>query len=100
MANDVRIGVGATDNASSTLDKIRDKFDQLGASKGAQSILMGVGLAAGQMAFNALGKAASAAGDLITGSVDAAKQMQVAQAKLDQALINTGSSYAANATAI
>lgn len=100
MANDVRIGVGVKDTASSALDKIRDKFDQLGASKGAQSILMGVGLAAGQMAFNALGRAASAAGDLITGSVDAAKQQEVASAKLDQALRNNGSSYAANADAI
>jgi len=100
MANDVRIGVGATDNASSTLDKIRDKFDQLGASKGAQSILMGVGMKVGEMAFDALGKAAQAAGNLITGSVDAAKAQEVASAKLDQALRNNGTSLAAQSGAI
>ena len=63
------------DRVSGQLGKIRDKFDHLGKSKGFQSLLMGVGLGAGQAAFGLIGNAASAAADFIGESVNAARDM-------------------------
>ena len=45
------------DQISSRLDRVRDKFDQLGRSQGTRAILQGVGVSAGISAFNLLGGA-------------------------------------------
>ncbi len=81
MANTVRIKATLDDGVSSKLDKIRDKFDRLGKSKGAASILQGVGLGAGAAAFNLLGSAASGAADLIGDSITAASDMNESLSK-------------------
>ena len=72
--NTVTIRTRFDDQVSKPLDKLRDKFDQLGKSGGAKSILQGVGMGAGIAAFNALGTAMSGAvsyvGDLVQGAMD------------------------------
>jgi len=75
MTSRVRFVAGMDDNVSSKLDKIRDRFDQLGASKGAQSILMGVGLSAGTAAMDVLGGSMSRLVDVIGGSIAAASNL-------------------------
>lgn len=73
--NTVRIRAVLDDKVSGGLDRIRDRFDQLGKSKGAKSLLMGVGMGAGAAAFSLIGSAASAAGDFIGESINAARDM-------------------------
>lgn len=72
--NRVRIRGSYEDGGTaSALDKLRSKFEALGSSKGAQSILMGVGLGAGQMA---LSKITDAVGGLAQGIVGGAANME------------------------
>lgn len=75
MTNLVRIRAVLDDKVSGSLDRIRDRFDRLGKSKGAMSILQGVGLGAGAAAFTMLGQAAGAAGDFIGDSINKARDM-------------------------
>lgn len=63
------------DRVSSKLDRMRDKFDSLIESKGAQGILMGVGLAAGSAAMNALGSAMSSMASFANDSIRAASDL-------------------------
>lgn len=63
--NDVRFRASLDDKVSGSLDKLRDKFDQLGKSKGAQSILQGVGQGLGQAALKRTGDVV----DFVTGTI-------------------------------
>lgn len=83
MANDVRIRATVNDQVSGPLNKIRDRFDHLGKSKGFQSIVGGVGLGIGMQAWNmALGSINGLIGD----SIEAAKAEEVSIQKLGSAL--------------
>jgi len=73
--NVVRIRAILDDKVSGGLSKINDKFTALGKSKGAMSILQGVGVGAGVGAFSLLGSAASMAADFIGESITAASNM-------------------------
>lgn len=73
--NRIRIIGQLDDKISSGLAKIRDDFDRLGTSKGAQSLLMGVGMEVGRRAFDFL---ANSVGDVVgylRSSVDAASDL-------------------------
>lgn len=86
MTNDVRFRSSFDDRVSSGLDRIRDKFDQLGKSKGAQSILSGVGLGAGVAAFGLLDRAISGTFDAIGGLVKNAQEEETGITRLGAAL--------------
>lgn len=75
MANDVRIRASLDDKVTGGLDKIRDRFDTLGKSKGFQSLVMGVGVGAGINAFSLLQSGVSVATDAIFDSVKAASHL-------------------------
>lgn len=68
---------------SGPLEKIRGDFDRLGKSKGAQSVLAGVGMGAGLSAWNlvgsAIGKATEYIGDAIGAASDLAESTSKAQ---------------------
>jgi hypothetical protein len=93
MSNNVRVKASVDDKISGPLAKIKDRFDALGKSKGAMSILQGVGMGAGITAFNLLGTAASKAGEFIGDSVDAASA-------LNETLSKSRAVFGTNADAI
>lgn len=70
--NTVKFVAQLQDNVSSGLAKIRDNFDRLGNNKGAQSLLQGVGVAAGINAYNLLGNAVSNVEGYVFDSIQAA----------------------------
>jgi hypothetical protein len=73
--NRIRFRADIDDKVTSKLGKIRDNFDRVGKSKGAQTLLQGVGLGAGIRAFDLIGSAARGAIDGITASIDASRDM-------------------------
>lgn len=73
--NRVRVGGEFDDQISSKLDKLRDKFDTLGKNKGAQSILMGVGLGAGAMAVGAVAAVVEKLGEVAFAAIDDASNL-------------------------
>ena len=74
--NEVRVSSHFSDKVSKPVDQIRKKFEQLGKSVGgSNAILQGVGLAAGTMAFNALGSAIGSAAQFMGDSVRAASDL-------------------------
>jgi len=75
MTNRVRFTSDIDDKVSGKLDRMRDKFDSVIESKGAQGILMGVGLAAGSAAMNALGSAMSSMANYASDSIRAASDL-------------------------
>ncbi len=79
--NTVRIRAVLDDKVSSGLDKIRARFDTLGKSKGAQSVLQGVGIGAGINAFNALGTVIGSVTDYIGESIKAASDLHESMSK-------------------
>lgn len=97
MANDVRIRAWVKDEVTGPLGKITDKFDNLGKSKGFQSIAMGVGVGIGaQLWSQASGQIVSAIGD----AVEAAKEEEVSIQKLGSALKANVENYNGNTDAI
>ncbi len=86
MAGENRVRILATldDKVSGSLDKIRDRFDTLGKSKGAQSILQGVGVGAGVKAFGLLESAISSATGFVEGSIEAASNLNETMTKSEQ----------------
>jgi hypothetical protein len=79
--NTVRIRSVFDDKVSSSLDSIRKKFDGLSQSKGAQSILGGVGLGVGAKAFSVLDDAIAGVGDQISQSIKAASDLNETMSK-------------------
>lgn len=73
--NKLRVRGEFDDKISSPLDKLRDRFDQLGKSKGAKSILQGVGMGAGVAAFGLLGRGIGAVVDIAGDSIRAASDL-------------------------
>lgn len=71
MANEVRIRAYVQDQVSGPLNKITDRFDTLGKSKGFQSIAMGVGVGIGAQAWaQASGAIVGFIGDSINAASD------------------------------
>jgi hypothetical protein len=101
VANTVRIGTQVTGvkAASSDLDKLRDKFDRL-QKQGAKGFMTGVGAGVGIAAFNALGQAASMAGDALGGAIRAAAEEETSIARLGTALEANVKSWDGNTKAI
>jgi hypothetical protein len=81
--NNVQIKGTYDDQISGPLDKLRDKFDTLGKSKGAQSILGGVGLAAGSMAFNLLENSVGGVTNAVEGMISKASDLNETVNKVD-----------------
>lgn len=81
MANNtIRIRGVFDDQVSTKIDRLRDRFDTMGKSKGFQSIAQGVGLGAGLKAWDLIGNAAGRAVDYIGDSIDAASDQREALA--------------------
>lgn len=76
----IRIRGQFDDKISSGISRIRDDFDRLGKSKGAQSLLMGVGVSAGIMAVNALKGAMDGLVSAVFDTVGAASNQREAMA--------------------
>lgn len=98
--NTVQIKGTFDDQVSGPVDKLRDKFDQLGKSQGAKSILQGVGIGAGIRAFNLLDSAIGAVGDALGETVKKAEEDQVASARLDASLKANVANWDGNRDAI
>lgn len=75
MSNRIRIVGQLDDKVSSGLAKIRDDFDRLGKSKGAQALLMGVGMEVGRRAFDFLASSVGNVVDYLRNSVAAASDL-------------------------
>lgn len=88
MPNDLRIRAWLDDQISGKLAKIRDNFDRLGKSKGALSILQGVGMGAGISAWNMVGNAVSGAVDFMGQAIDSASNLREAMALSQQVFEN------------
>ena len=99
-ANLLRVRSEFDDKLSSPLDRVRDKFDQLGKSKGAKAVLQGVGMGAGIAAWGLLQRAIGGAVGMLGESIQMAKDEQVGIAKLDQALAANIAGWDGNRQAI
>lgn len=86
MANEVRIRATVNDQVSGPLNRIEDKFDNLGKSGGFKSVVQGVGMGVGIAAWNQLRNVVGAATQLIGDSTQAALEEEASLAKLDAAL--------------
>jgi hypothetical protein len=73
--NNLRFKATMDDQVSSRLDKIRDKFDTLGKSKGFKSLAQGVGIGAGISAWNAVGSAVSGAFEFMGDAIGKASDL-------------------------
>lgn len=82
MSNDLRFRATMDDKVSGTLGKMKDKFDLLGKSKGAQQILGGVGVGVGIKALGILQNSMSGVGDVIADSITAASDLAETQSKV------------------
>lgn len=81
MANNVRIVAKLDDAVSSPLEKIRDKFDQMGAGAASASLIGNVGAMALSAGVNMLGNAAGAVVDELGKSVQAASNLSESLSK-------------------
>jgi hypothetical protein len=100
MANSIRIAATLSDQVSSPLQKITDKFDQLGKSKGAQSILQGLGVGLGISAYGLLTSAIGDVKGALESAVSGAEAEQAAMAKLSAAFTAQGLDLKSYATQI
>src|SRR5512137_1013141 len=100
MANNVRFTASLNDQVSGKLTKIRDNFDRLGKSKGAMTLLQGVGMGAGISAWGAVSNAASGAIDYLAQATRAAAEDEASQLKLYQALEQNARGWDGNREAI
>lgn len=85
-ANTVRIRAVLDDKVSSSLSRIRDSFDRLGKSKGAASILQGVGVGAGISAWGLLDSAVSRVVGVMGDATKAAMEEEASIARLGASL--------------
>lgn len=81
MANEIRIRAVLDDKISSNLDRIHDKFDTVGKSKGFQSVIQGAGIGAGISLYGALGRAIGGATDFVVDSIAAASDLNETMSK-------------------
>jgi hypothetical protein len=66
MANNITINVRAVvDKAVSEVDRMKSSLNNLSTSEGFKSAIMGVGISAGMMAFNAIGASIAGVGNVI-----------------------------------
>lgn len=98
--NRVRILATLDDKVSSGLDKIHDRFDTLGKSKGFQSVLQGVGVGAGISIYSQLGSAVGKVTDLIGESIQAALADEESQNRLRASLTANVPAWDGNTTSI
>jgi hypothetical protein len=101
VANTIRIGVQATGTAkaSSDIDKLRDKFEQL-QKGGAKGFAIGAGAVVAGAAIAALGIAVSKAGEFIGDATQAALEEEVSIQKLGTALRANVKDWDGNTAAI
>lgn len=97
----VRIGVGVTGarGAASELDKLRDKFTKL-QKQGAKGFAIGAGVAATNLAFNAVGTAISKVTGYLGESADAFRADAISQGQLRTSLAANDAAYRGNAQSI
>jgi hypothetical protein len=88
------------DRASGPIDRIRQKFTDLGKAGGAQNILTGVGLGIGARGFDMLTQAAGRAVDVIQDAIKGAIEEEAGIAKLDAALKANVKGWDGNTAAI
>jgi hypothetical protein len=86
MGNSVRFKASLDDQVTGKLGRIRDQFDRLGKSKGAASILQGVGMGVGIGVWNLLGSAVGGVTDQLAKGVRGAIDEEVGIARLTAAL--------------
>lgn len=98
--NTVRIRSQFDDQVSGKLDKLRDRFDTMGKSKGFKSLVMGVGVGVGAAAFTALSRAAGSAVDVIGDAIAAANEDAASIQKLGTALKANVAGWDGNTEAI
>jgi hypothetical protein len=99
MANQVRIKASVDDNASTPLDRIRDKFDYV-RKQGAKPVIAGVAAAGALKAFDLVGSAIDRVTNVLGEAVEAALAEEESIAKLDAALRANVSGYDGNRKAI
>lgn len=85
MANEIRAKVGVKDNASSELDRIKNKFANL-QKQGAKGFAIGAGAAITAKGFMLLDRAASAVVGALGDATQAAIEDQASQQKLASSL--------------
>jgi len=83
--NSVSVHVGAKDDASGPIDRIRDKFSDL-QKQGAQGIIAGATAAASVMAFNMIGNAISGVTSFMAEGVRGAIEEEASINRLTKAL--------------
>lgn len=86
MANEIRIKAILDDKVSGGLDKIRDRFDTLGKSKGFQSVIQGIGIGAGISAYGLLDRAISGVIGIVGDSIHASLADEAARQRLTTAI--------------
>ncbi len=87
MANSVVINVRASvDAATSEIERLKGRLNNLTTTKGFQSAVMGVGMGAGMAAWNAVGGAISQAGAYLGEAVTKAAEEEAGIGRLDAAL--------------
>jgi hypothetical protein len=101
MANNITINVRAVvDQAVSEVDKMKSKLNNLSTSEGFQNAVMGVGMGAGMMAFDALKGSIGGVTQVLGDAVKAAMEDQASQAKLTSALNANVKGWDGNSKAI
>lgn len=100
MGNDVRIRSSFDDKVSSGLDRIRDKFDQLGGKGSAASLFGNIGAKAVAKGFDLIGSAADAVVNILGDAVKAAREDQASIVALDAALKANIEGWNGNTSAI
>lgn len=95
----MRIAVGATDNASNVIDKVRDSFARL-QKQGASGIVTGLAAGAALAAFNAIEQAARDAVQIGEDAVRAAIDQEASLARLTAALKENVPAWDGNTDAI
>jgi hypothetical protein len=100
MGNTVRFKASLDDQVSGKLGKIRDNFDRLGKSKGARSILQGVGMGVGISAWGLLDRAISGVVNVMADAVGGAIEEERSIARLTTSLRANVAGWNGNTEAI
>lgn len=82
--NDISFVARLKDDVSGKLGKIRDDFDRLGKSKGAQSLLQGLGMGAGLRMFTSIEGAISGVVDIAQDAIKNASDLRESMALSSQ----------------
>ncbi|CAB4173652.1 hypothetical protein UFOVP1028_40 [uncultured Caudovirales phage] len=100
MANSVRIAASVDDQISGPLDRLRDKFDQMGKGAASASLIGNAGAMALAAGVNLAGQAIGRVTELVGASVAAYREDQVSVAGLTAALAANVTGFDGNTDAI